>query len=650
MSTNTEPFTRSSAQGARRAPGSLLPSLIFVLGTIVPVLVSGCECGTATLGRSCRTASDCPSPMLCVDNMCRSPASPGTDAGPPTPRADCTATPPVSFPETCNGVDDDCDGLADEGVTNVCGTCDPSCIGSRAGRGGDPFDLERDESDGVGLDDEGAIVLDSRRIETAFIWIANTGEGTVSKVDTRTRTEVARYRTGPLGGAADDPSRTSVNGLGDVYVGNRQGRSVTKISVLGADCPDTNGDGMITTSSGPTDVLPWGQDDCVLWNTSVPDGGIIRAVAAQDTFGPDGELFTAVWIGGWEGVVWKLDGETGGIVVRTASPTNNYGFALDGDGNLWISGRSARALGRIDTRRCIDTASCEVPICDATGDDCIKQAIPVPGSHNPYGITVDPMQRVWMCSHGSASVLRFDPAAAGERWTETNVGVNCHGIAADAAGWIWAAGWSDGVVRLTADDPASYLIVPGTGGFNSKGMAVDFDGYVWSINQGSSDATVIEPGPTLADADVFTGVVPHGTLRYTYSDMTGTQLRLATNPRGYWRRPFEGCTDSERAVTNWTQLHFEADLPPGTTIRFRARTAATRAGLADAMWVVVGEAPPGTSPLDAAAAFSAAGITSGRWIGVEAALEAMRTGTLEAPVSPRLFALAATRACPPILD
>lgn len=237
-------------------------------------------------------------------------------------------------------------------------------------------------------------MLDSRRIETAFIWIANTGEGTISKVDTRTMREVARYRTGPLVGGANDPSRTSVNSLGDVYVGNRQGLSVTKISALGADCPDTNGDGRITTSTGPTDVLPWGQDDCVLWNTSLPDGGIIRAVAAQDTIGPDGEIITSVWVGGWDGVVWKLDGETGEILVRTASPTRNYGFALDGSGNLWISGRSDRVLGRIDTRRCVSTASCDVTPCGAEGNTCIKQAIPIPSPHNPYGITVDSEQRV----------------------------------------------------------------------------------------------------------------------------------------------------------------------------------------------------------------------------------------------------------------
>lgn len=645
-----------SPGGALRPQGSAVATIRRWLGLAVPALLvpvalaaAGCDCGQPS-ARACRTSSQCGPRQMCVGGMCTSGGGGDPDAGrtdAPLPGGDCSASPPRPADEVCNGRDDDCDGMVDEGVINVCGTCDPSCMGTRVGRDGEAFDLETDESEGVGLAMDGAIELDSRRIDTAYIWIANTGEGTVSKVDTRTRVEVARYRTGPLAGAANDPSRTSVNGLGDVYVANRAGRSVSKISVLGADCPDTNGDGVVTTSSGPTDVLPWGQDDCVLWNTSLPDGGILRAAAAQDTLGPDGELVTAVWIGGWDGIVWKLDGETGAIQVRTDSPTNNYGFALDGNGNLWISGRSGRGLGRIDTMRCLDTASCDVAVCDDSGADCIKQQIAIPGTHNPYGITVDAEQRVWLAMHGSTSIGRYDPITA--RWTVVNVGQNCHGIAADAAGWVWAACWDAGVIRLDADDPMSYRVVAGTGGRGSKGMAVDFDGFVWSINQGASDATVIEPGPTLDAADVTTGVVRDGTLRYTYSDMTGTQLRLATNPRGYWRRPFEGCVapPGEGVSTIWEELRYDAEVPAGTLLRFRVRTAATREGLADATWILVAETPPATSPLDVTSALRDAMVEPLLWLEVEVQLEAMRTGTADRPVSPRVLGVTVTRSCPP---
>jgi hypothetical protein len=179
-------------------------------------------------------------------------------------------------------------------------------------------------------------------------------------------------------------------------------------------------------------------------------------------------------------------------------------------------------------------------------------------------------------------------------------------------------------------------------------MAVDFDGMIWSINQGTSDATVIEPGPTLAEQTVTTDVVPAtGILRYTYSDMTGQQLRLATDPRGWWRRPFEGCPMGTEETT-WGELRFEGDAPPGTALRFRARTAPTRAELATATWVLVGEVPPDVSPLDLERAFVDGGIEMHRWIEVEATLEAMRTSATEI-ISPRLSSLTVTRHCGPIL-
>ncbi|MEZ4461173.1 MAG: hypothetical protein R3E66_15920 [bacterium] len=163
------------------------------------------------------------------------------------------------------------------GAVSACGNCDPTCVKTGSGGSGDPFILTGDPNDnqtsqGVVLDPQGAVTLDVKRVESQFIWIANTGEGTVSKIDTRTYQEVARYITGPAG-AGNDPSRTSVNTFGDVFVGNRAGQSLTKISSLGEDCPDTNGDGTITTSTGAADVKPWGQDDCVLWNTSLPNRG-----------------------------------------------------------------------------------------------------------------------------------------------------------------------------------------------------------------------------------------------------------------------------------------------------------------------------------------------------------------------------------------
>ena len=624
----------------------------------------GCDAAmtTGATGRACRSGAQCPS-GVCRDGRCVEGVSDGgrTDAGPPEPGCvdgdgdrfgpgcsrgpDCDDTNPLQTGvETCDMQDNDCDGVADNGVLNACGNCDATCMGGGIGAGtGMGFDPAGDDSDGVGVDPtDGALVLDSTAIDTHIIWLANTAEGTVSKVDTRTYTELARYATGPSGGG-NDPSRTSVNGAGDVYVGNRGGGTVSKISALGAMCPDTNGDGVVTTSSGPTDVLAWGQDDCVLWNTRLSGSGLIRAVAAQDVEGPDGEIRPFVWAGGWGSrAVYKLDGVTGEMLFQTPSPTNTYGFALDAVGNLWISGRSDTALGRIDTTRCVDAASCTTMVCGAAGDDCIKQAIPTPS--NPYGITVDFMQRVWF--GGDAGATRYDPMApAGARFSVVHWSF-VHGIAADAVGWVWGAGAGSGVIRISAADPASHAVVAGTGGHSNKGMAVDQDGKIWSITY-EGDATIVTPGATLDAATVVTGQTPVGSLRYTYSDMTGLQLRLATNPRGYYTHVFEGCDPATSVSTDWGDLSWDGDVPPGTTLRFRVRTAATAAELAGATWVTVADVPPDASPASVAAKLAAAGVMSERFLEVRVELASTRSSTREV-VTPRVRSFAVTRMCPPI--
>jgi len=651
---------------------------LLALGAFLIGSVSACDCGGGLGGSTCTSTADCPTGFVCLDGLCRDRDT--GDAGPPTscispadcdPGLSCVSGRCVDDPgcvdpdgdgfgegctlgpdcdegnptqtgrEVCDGMDNDCDGEADNGVLSPCGDCNPDCEATGRGPGSEmPFDPEMDDSEGVGLDDEGAIVLDSREVPTDFIWIANTPQGTVSRFSTTAPyPETGRFVTGPA--SSNDPSRTSVNSSGDVYVGNRGGGSVSRISVLGAECPDTNGDGIITTSSSG-DFLPWGQDDCVLWNRELP-GSFIRAVAAQDVVGPDGELEEYVWIGGWNSnTVYKLDGRTGEVLFTTPAPVQTYGFALDASGNLWISGIGG-SLGRIDTNRCIDEASCAAPACGADGDDCVKQVIPLPTPS--YGITVDFMQRVWLGGHsGSSTIKRYDPSAPlGSRFLV--VGRNgTHGIAADAVGFVWAAGQGGGVYRVDAVT-GDAVTVTGTEGASNKGIAVDSEGKVWSITQ-SPEAIVITPGPTLGEYTVERGVASSIVNPYTYSDMTGLQLRLATNPRGYYRAIFEGCPETLPGDTEWGDLAWEAETPAGTSVVWRARTAATRDALDSADWVTLATVPPDSSPVNIGAAFMDAGVEIGRWLMIEAQLTAERTSTTEV-ITPRVLAIDVQHVCPP---
>ena len=147
--------------------------------------------------------------------------------------------------ELCDNLDNDCDGQTDEGVKSSCGTCDMSC--SQQGMGpqvGNAFELNSENSTGVGLDQNGYIVIDQQKISLnlKYIWVANSSENTVSKVDCKTGAEVGRYRV------CGNPSRTSVDLEGSVWVGCRGNGSVAKIMAEEKQCVDMTGNGVIETS------------------------------------------------------------------------------------------------------------------------------------------------------------------------------------------------------------------------------------------------------------------------------------------------------------------------------------------------------------------------------------------------------------------
>lgn len=512
-----------------------------------------------------------------------------------------------------------------------CPFCDEHTLGS----GGAGFDLDRDPNDGVGLAPDGSLVLDPGTDDAAqFIWISNTADvpSTVSKVDTRAMREVARYQVG-----AHDPSRTSVSITGDAYIGSRAGRGVTKISSLGADCTDRNGDGMVTTSTGPDDVLPFGQDDCVLWFTALDEE--IRGVAAQDVpsetvviGGLDGPPTITqtpsahyVWAGGGTNKkLYKLHGETGEILIETTAPRGVYGLALDGAGKLWITGGAhwEGSLAFVDTTRCVSNLTCEETVCEAkcsvsacpsTCDGAIKANIEL-SPPEAYGITVDCKQRVWLGGYGGG-IKRYDPAAQANQRLKvahpSTAGV--HGITADAKGWIWGANPGTGVIRLHGDTLGESVLVPAP---QPKGIAVDPQGKIWAVTQGDS-AHVITPGAALNDNVVTERAVEGLASPYTYSDMTGEQLRLATQEPGTYRHVFEGCTVGG---TSWNTLSYETDTPEGTKVVFRARSADSVAELDAAPWFAVATAPYRDSPASLAEAAARYSMTLGEYVEVEVEL------------------------------
>jgi len=353
----------------------------------------------------------------------------------------------------------------------------------------------------------------------SFIWIANTGEGTLSKVCTINSQEVARYSTSPQQGGGD-PSRTSVNLHGDMVVTNRDPSSgpssVTKFAGAFNDCIDRNHNGQIDTSEGPTDVKPWGEDECMLWNTPLGGGAIgARATAWDGTEDPETGLGGKVFIGAMTNrTIYRLDGDTGQILDQAVTALGHYGGAIDNKGNLWTVDMSC-TVGLCQIER--------ISLADLNDHDTHSV-------HCGYGISVDAKGRVWNAGQnifdGGGCVSRYDPAIDENVWVNTGGLDFNRGVAVGielSAGYVWSASTNGDLIQVDMETMEIVNRQP-VGVESMVGVAVDFEGFVWTVSQGGNAAHKVDP----QSWNITT--VPIGMQPYTYSDMTGMQLRGVIDP------------------------------------------------------------------------------------------------------------------------
>jgi hypothetical protein len=396
-------------------------------------------------------------------------------------------------------------------------TSDPSTGDASSGSsGGFKFDLPQGDAG------TGSCEFKCGNTDWSYVWIANSGEHTLSKIDTRTMTEVGRYIT-----RADqfgNPSRTSVSIDGKaVAVANRSG-GITKVWAREEYCDDANGDGTIQTSSGKADVLPWGADECVAWFTAFPDATTQRPVAwTSGTYNErtcefeDQKIWTASG-NGTKGGTWPCDGTQGIFVYRLSGDTGEvedtvhmpdvtcggtfgpYGGAVDSNNDLWMYIWSAFTIVHVD----YETLEYET----------------LQGGN--YGITVDTKGRVW-----TDAATRYDPLTM--QWANQigdQPGNGGSGVAQDLKGRIWKAttggvGWVDSETMMVGDT----VLLPVNG--LARGVGVDVDGYIWAVMLGGTTAYRIHP-------DTYEIATYDGLNQpYTYSDMAGGQLNNVTcNPQG----------------------------------------------------------------------------------------------------------------------
>jgi streptogramin lyase len=392
----------------------------------------------------------------------------------------------------------------------------------------------------VNVDDAGdRLALDDEQQASEFIWIAASARGTVVKVDTRTGEILGEYRSAPQN-RLGDPSRTTVDRSGSVWVGNRAESgsvagaprgSVTKIGLAeNGQCEDRNGDGVIQTSSGLGDIRAWpnaagqdtaggvstAQDECIVEYVRT-NGVNIRHVSV--------DADNHVWVGGpyGGGAPRFLDrvSPTGEIVrsidLRNPAHTGEasaieccYGGLVDPQGILWTSTANWNRLVRIDP---------SLP----NGHPDLVRVIPL--SRTSYGLGIDPDGNLWQTNWTYGTVQKLAPDGTIVGTWSTSGGGGDRGVAATDDGDVWVANSSGASVSRLTGDGTLVAVVPV--GVQPTGIAVDAAGKVWATNLTSNTASRIDPATNSVDLTVDLGA---GAGPYNYSDMTGSTLTGAPPP------------------------------------------------------------------------------------------------------------------------
>lgn len=401
------------------------------------------------------------------------------------------------------------------------------------------------------------------------MYIANAGEDTVSKIDTSTNREVARYRTwfGPSGqtgwaGTHDAwsgpaPSRSAVDNDGNAYVGNREfrGKRGTLVKILNTGFKDRNNNGVMDTSTDannngvidPGEIKAWGDannngliedseigDERIAWIVEVgPAGGIARSVSIA----PNGNI----WVGYYNAQSYTEHSPVDGSQVSPAPGTTwatpghrPYGALVDANGILWGSGWDSQRLLRFNTATKTHT---------------------LPGNYQVYGIAIgtDPanplLSRVFM-AYAANPYLQYTDG--GSFVDPSGANFSCYGISVDGSGNILTSGSVYGsTYGCSKFSPAGATLwtspaQAGATGSDQRGAIVDSNGDVWTVNRPNNNVSKFRGSDGAA-----LGVVPVGLYPYTYSDASGSSF-IQTNPTGTWEVVYDaGELGAKNCVFSW---------------------------------------------------------------------------------------------------
>ncbi len=395
-----------------------------------------------------------------------------------------------------------------------------------------------------------------------FLWVPNSVTGTVSKIDAVTGGELGRYRLDPGGDA--DPGVAAVDFEGSCWVGNRGVGTLVKIGLLeNGGCVDGDGSGEIETSTdlnsdgdiSGSEILDWGEDECVLIETVLVEGAEGPHVPGDghDDYAINNLQAVAVDANGdvWAGVydtsyLYHIDGGTGEVREQLdvsedqSSPTS---AVVAGDGTLWVSSWPDRWVLAIET---------------TTG---VRNKVEL--THGSSGVAVNRNDDLFVTGYDEQLFSKINGETAEVDWTQTTSNL-ANGVATSANGRIWVAASGAGTVNR-------YNPEGGTLGFVSlpngpTGVAVDQDGKIWVV--GDQTNTIYRVDPTTIRSDLVKSLVDT-TSHAATGDFTGIVARNLTSRFGTWTV----VQDSQVAGTPWGVVSWEAQNPDGTIVAVRVRSS-----------------------------------------------------------------------------
>ena len=448
-----------------------------------------------------------------------------------------------------------------------------------------------------------------------FVWVANSAAGTIVKIDATTGAVLGEYLSAP-NGMGRNPSRTTVDNNGNVWVGNRDERgvvnafaiqtataqfpatppttrrmgSVVHIRLLETGgCQDRNGNGVIDTSTGLGDIKPWpnnngtdalgltmsAQDECIVYYVRTNSDGTRHVSVNQDN---------DVWVGGFRNEndyadfysgYDLIETETGKIVRHEPGQgvdIGGYGGIVDKNGVLWSSNRG-RAAGRMLRWQ---TAQ---PLTGSGGDGGNWKTV---GATRAYGICADRDGDIWVTQpyeglglyqYSPTGVLKTGPSAWGSGF--------CQGCTVDAENNVWLA-CNDGYIAKF-NQAGAKLGQVNTGYIGPSGVSIDGNGKIWVSHRNVGNpqrgrlARVDRTkgangtdGKPLGEIDFWTVYI--GSDLYNYSDMTG-QANVGTPTVGSWTVIHDGGT----AGTLWENVSWTSLVPNGAVLEVRVAASNTPA-------------------------------------------------------------------------